>query len=165
MHNDVRITRANARSFAQISLDRTLASDLGQELFDVRRISRIFRPVAKSIAAGIDIADIRNLRRVNGEIIILVRNAAQFAKLRQVLPRLQALVEQASLRDKVKLRILPAAPEVQLRRNTAIGAPRVASAESIEAIRKKAGSMKPSALKDALASLAETLAKARGPAS
>lgn len=163
MSDTVRITRANARSFAQISLDRSMSETLGQELFDVRRIARIFRPAAKSIRVGVDITNISNLRRENGEVVILVKNTAQHAKLRQLLPRLQALLEEAGLRDQVKVRINPAVTPVELRRNTAVGKPRVASDKSIETIRKKAESMKPSALKDALESLAREMAKAKTP--
>ena len=63
MSDNVRITRANARSFAQISLDRSMSETLGQELFDVRRIARIFRTAAKSVNVGLDLTDIRNIRR------------------------------------------------------------------------------------------------------
>lgn len=160
MPDTVRITRANARSFAQISLDRSMSESLGQELFDVRRIARIFQPAAKSIRAGVDITDIRNLRRENGEVVILVKNTAQHAKVRQILPRLQALLEQAGFRDQIKLRINPPVEPVRLRGNEAVGAPRTVSQESIRSIREKAESMKPSALKNALASLARALAKA-----
>lgn len=59
MSDNVRITRANARSFAQISLDRSMSETLGQELFDVRRIARIFRTAAKSVNVGLDLTDIR----------------------------------------------------------------------------------------------------------
>lgn len=163
MLDTVRITRANARSFAQISLDRTMSETLGQELFDVRRIARIFRPAAKSFRIGVDISNIRNLRRENGEVVILVKNTAQFAKLRQLLPRLQALLQEAGLRDTIKVRVYPGDASIELRRNTAIGAPRVASDKSIETIRKKAESMPPSALKDALEALAQGLAKAKTP--
>ncbi len=163
MLDTVRITRANARSFAQISLDRTMSETLGQELFDVRRIARIFRPAAKSFRISVDISNIRNLRRENGEVVILVKNTAQFAKLRQLLPRLQALLQEAGLRDTIKVRVYPGDASIELRRNTAIGAPRVASDKSIETIRKKAESMPPSALKDALESLAQGLAKAKTP--
>ena len=152
MSDNVRITRANARSFAQISLDRSMSETLGQELFDVRRIARIFRTAAKS--------DIRNIRRENGEVVILVKNTAQHAKLRQMLPRLKMALEDAGFRDPISLRIKPPTPPLQLRENLAFGAPRVASGQSVELIRKKAESMKPSALKDALASLANALEKA-----
>ena len=84
MSDNVRITRANARSFAQISLDRSMSETLGQELFDVRRIARIFRTAAKSVNVGLDLTDIRNIRRENGEVVILVKNTAQHAKLRPV---------------------------------------------------------------------------------
>lgn len=161
MSANVRITRANARSFAQISFDRTLPETLGEELFDVRRIARILSPAAKKINAGIDVSDIRNLRREKGEIVILVRNTAQHAKLRQMLPRLQQLLQEAGYRDTLKLRINPAPQSVVLRRNTPSGAPRLASRQSIDIIRKKAESMQPSALKDALEALARTMDKAR----
>lgn len=161
MSDSVRITRANARSFAQISLDRSLSETLGQELFDVRRIARLFRPAAKSIHIGVDITDIRNLRRENGTVVILVKNAAQLAKLRQLLPRLQVLLEQAGLRDPIKPRIRPAPTPIVLRQNLAVGQPRVASAKSIAAIKQTAGSLKPSAVKDALESLARTLVRAQ----
>ena len=62
MFDNVRITRANARSFAQISLDRSMSETLGQELFDVRRIARAFRTAAKSVNVGLDITDIKNIR-------------------------------------------------------------------------------------------------------
>ena len=71
MSDNVRITRANARSFAQISLDRSMSETLGQELFDVRRIARIFRTAAKSVNVGLDLTDIRNIRRENGVQIFL----------------------------------------------------------------------------------------------
>ena len=161
MSDTVRITRANARSFAQISLDRSLTETLGTELFDVRRIARIFRPAAKSIRAGVDITDIRNLRHENGTVVILVRNPAQHAKLRQVLPRLKKLLEDAGLRDEIVPRILPVAPSIELRRNLAVGSPRTASEKTVRTVRQKAESMKPSALKDALASLAKSLEKSR----
>ena len=160
MSDNVRITRANARSFAQISLDRSMSETLGQELFDVRRIARIFRTAAKSINVGLDLTDIRNIRRENGEVVILVKNTAQHAKLRQMLPRLKMALEDAGFRDPISLRIKPPTPPLQLRENLAFGAPRVASGQSVELIRKKAESMKPSALKDALASLANALEKA-----
>ena len=147
MFDNVRITRANARSFAQISLD-------------VRRIARAFRTAAKSVNVGLDITDIKNIRRENGEVVILVKNTAQHAKLRQMLPRLKMALEEAGFRDPITLRIKPPTPSIQLRENLALGAPRVASDKSVELIRKKAESMKPSALKDALASLAKTLEKA-----
>ena len=101
MTANVRITRANARSFAQISLDRTMSENLGQDLFDVRRIARVLHPLAKSHNVGLNVADIRNLRRENGEIVILVKNPAQHAKLRQVLPRLQMKLEEAGYRDQI----------------------------------------------------------------
>lgn len=157
MSANVRITRANARSFAQISLDRTMSENLGQELFDVRRIARLLQPLAKSLNVGLNVADIRNLRRENGEIVILAKNPAQHAKLRQVLPRLQMKLEEAGYRDQIKLRINPPVPGLELRQNLALGQPRSASEQSIETIRKKAESLKPSAVKDALASLAKTL--------
>ena len=160
MSDNVRITRANARSFAQISLDRSMSETLGQELFDVRRIARIFRTAAKSVNVGLDLTDIRNIRRENGEVVILVKNTAQHAKLRQMLPRLKMALEDAGFRDPISLRIKPPTPPLQLRENLAFGAPRVASGQSVELIRKKAESMKPSALKDALASLANALEKA-----
>ena len=160
MFDNVRITRANARSFAQISLDRSMSETLGQELFDVRRIARIFRTAAKSVNVGLDLTDIRNIRRENGEVVILVKNTAQHAKLRQMLPRLKMALEDAGFRDPISLRIKPPTPPLQLRENLAFGAPRVASGQSVELIRKKAESMKPSALKDALASLANALEKA-----
>lgn len=160
MFDNVRITRANARSFAQISLDRSMSETLGQELFDVRRIARAFRTAAKSVNVGLDITDIKNIRRENGEVVILVKNTAQHAKLRQMLPRLKMALEEAGFRDPITLRIKPPTPSIQLRENLALGAPRVASVKSVELIRKKAESMKPSALKDALASLAKTLEKA-----
>lgn len=161
MSSNVRITRANARSFAQISLDRTLPETLGEELFDVRRIARILSPAARKINAGVDVSDIRNLRREKGEIVILVRNSAQHAKLRQMLPRLQQLLQEAGYRDALKLRINPAPQPVVVRRDTLSGAPRVASSQSIDIIRKKAESMQPSALKNALEALARTMDKAR----
>lgn len=160
MFDNVRITRANARSFAQISLDRSMSETLGQELFDVRRIARAFRTAAKSVNVGLDITDIKNIRRENGEVVILVKNTAQHAKLRQMLPRLKMALEEAGFRDPITLRIKPPTPSIQLRENLALGAPHVASDKSVELIRKKAESMKPSALKDALASLAKTLEKA-----
>ena len=155
MFDNVRITRANARSFAQISLDRSMSETLGQELFDVRRIARAFRTAAKSVNVGLDITDIKNIRRENGEVVILVKNTAQ-----QMLPRLKMALEEAGFRDPITLRIKPPTPSIQLRENLALGAPRGASDKSVELIRKKAESMKPSALKDALASLAKTLEKA-----
>lgn len=161
MSSNVRITRANARSFAQISLDRTLPETLGEELFDVRRIARILSPAARKINAGVDVSDIRNLRREKGEIVILVRNSAQHTKLRQMLPRLQQLLQEAGYRDALKLRINPAPQPVVVRRDTLSGAPRVASSQSIDIIRKKAESMQPSALKNALEALARTMDKAR----
>ena len=160
MFDNVRITRANARSFAQISLDRSMSETLGQELFDVRRIARAFRTAAKSVNVGLDITDIKNIRRENGEVVILVKNTAQHAKLRQMLPRLKMALEEAGFRDPITLRIKPPTPSIQLRENLALGAPRVASDKSVELIRKKSESMNPSALKDALASLAKTLEKA-----
>lgn len=160
MFDNVRITRANARSFAQISLDRSMSETLGQELFDVRRIARAFRTAAKSVNVGLDITDIKNIRRENGEVVILVKNTAQHAKLRQMLPRLKMALEEAGFRDPITLRIKPPTPSIQLRENLALGAPRVVSDKSVELIRKKAESMNPSALKDALASLAKTLEKA-----
>ena len=90
----------------------------------------------------------------------LVKNTAQHAKLRQMLPRLKMALEDAGFRDPISLRIKPPTPPLQLRENLAFGAPRVASGQSVELIRKKAESMKPSALKDALASLANALEKA-----
>ena len=92
--------------------------------------------------------------------MILVKNTSQHAKLRQMLPRLKMALEEAGFRDPITLRIKPPTPSIQLRENLALGAPRVASDKSVELIRKKAESMKPSALKDALASLAKTLEKA-----
>ena len=160
MFDNVRITRANARSFAQISLDRSMSETLGQELFDVRRIARAFRTAAKSVNVGLDITDIKNIRRENGEVVILVKNTAQHANLRQMLPRLKMALEEAGFRDPITLRIKPPTPSIQLRENLALGAPRVASDKSVELIRKNAESMNPSALKDALASLAKTLEKA-----
>lgn len=138
-----------------------MSETLGQELFDVRRIARIFRPAAKSVNVGLDLSNISNLRREKGEVIILVKNTSQRAKLRQMLPRLQTLLEEAGLRDPIKLRLQPPVSGIELRQNTAFGQPRVASDASIELITKKAESMKPSALKTALASLAKTLAKAK----
>ena len=127
MFDNVRITRANARSFAQISLDRSMSETLGQELFDVRRIARAFRTAAKSVNVGLDITDIKNIRRENGEVVILVKNTAQHAKLRQILPRLKIALEEAGFRDPITLRIKPPTPSIQLRENLALGAPRVAS--------------------------------------
>lgn len=123
MFDNVRITRANARSFAQISLDRSMSETLGQELFDVRRIARAFRTAAKSVNVGLDITDIKNIRRENGEVVILVKNTAQHAKLRQMLPRLKMALEEAGFRDPITLRIKPPTPSIQLRENLALRCP------------------------------------------
>ena len=84
------VRRYNARSFLQVSLDRSEESSIAEQLMGVRRASRVIAPLLAGLPLGVDFSNLGNIRIRDDTIILYVRSAAQSAKLRQLLPRTSA---------------------------------------------------------------------------
>lgn len=153
------VKRYNARSFAQISYDRSEEHSLAEELYDVRRITRIIAPALQGFPLGINFGQLGNVRRKDGTIYLFVYSAVQRNKLRQLIPRLEELVHAAGYRDNIEIKVLPGKPQIELRENHTFGKPRSSDPKAGQAMMKTAEGMAPSALKDALEALAKTLLK------
>lgn len=154
-----RVKRYNARSFSQVSYDRSEDYSLAEELYDVRRITRIIAPALQGFPLGINFGQLGHVRRKDGTIYLFVYTAVQRNKLRQLLPRLEELIHAAGYRDNVEIKVLPQKPQVDLRQHHATGKVRMPDPAAGQAMMKTAEGMAPSALKDALEALAKTLQK------
>ncbi len=160
-NNLFRVKRYNARSFSQVSYDRSEEYSLAEDLYDVRRITRIIAPALQGFPLGINFGQLGHVRRKDGTIYLFVYTAVQRTKLRQLLPRLEELVHAAGYRDNIEIKVLPQKPQIHLRENLAFGKPRVPDPVAGQAMMKTAEDMEPSALKDALEALAKTLQNKR----
>lgn len=154
-----RVKRFNARSFSQVSFDRSEEHSLAEELYDVRRITRIIAPALQGLPLGINFGQLGHIRRKDGTVILFVHSAVQRTKLRQILPRIEELIHAAGYRDSVEIKVLAQKPEIKLRDNLAVSRPRRPDHEAGQSMMKTAEGMQPSALKDALEALAKTLQK------
>ena len=67
-----RVKRYNARSFSQISYDRSEEYSLAEELYDVRRITRIIAPALQGFPLGINFGQLGNVRRKDGTLYLFV---------------------------------------------------------------------------------------------
>ncbi len=159
MTKSFRVRRFNARSFSQITLDRSEEHSLAEELYDVRRIARIIAPALRGFPIGIDFTQMGHIRRKDGVIYLFVHSSVQRTKLRQILPRLEDLIHAAGYRDSMEIKILAQKPVIELRKNHAVGVPRRGDLKASADMMKAAQDMPDSALKEALEKLAATLQK------
>ena len=88
-----------------------------------------------------------------------MKSAAQQNRLRQILPRINRGLAELGFLQQAEIRIRPVPDKVDFTRPQALGAERVVSEASLDAIAKKADSLEESALKDALTELAASLRK------
>lgn len=158
MSSSFRVRRFNARSFAQISLDRSEEDSIAQTLYDARRLSRVIAPELKGLRLGVDFSHPGNVRRKDGSIVLFVRSAAQKNKLRQLLPRIDDAVHRAGWRENVEIKIQPVNPVPALRSNPLPGKPRMPDPKAAAAMMETVRKMEDSPLKSSLEKLARTLA-------
>ena len=95
------VRRSRMRSILQITLDRSQADTLAEELAQSRRVGRLLQPALRGLPLGIDLTDPGVLRRRDGFVTIYVHSAGQSAKLRQLVPRLERVLAEEGLRDQI----------------------------------------------------------------
>ena len=162
MPDTVILRRRSPRSFAQIAMDQTLHDEgsyttIANDLKNTRRVARLLAPEVSKFRLGLDLTRLSNLRVTDNKAVLFVQTAAQHARLRQLLPRLTHILEQAGLTIPLEIRIRPVKETVVLRDNLAQGQPRVASEQTQRTVMKAAQSLDDSPLKQALLSLARTM--------
>lgn len=167
MPDTVFIRRPSPRSFAQIAMDQTLRDEdayttIAHDLQNTRRVARLLAPEVAKFRLGVDLTQLSNLRVTNNKAVLFVQTAAQHARLRQILPRLTRILEQAGLVLPIEIRIRPVKTTISLRDNLAQGQPRVASAQTQRTVMQAAQSLENSPLKQALLSLARTMEHTAG---
>ena len=150
------VRRSRMRSILQITLDRSQADTLAEELAQSRRVGRLLQPALRGLPLGIDLTDPGVLRRRDGFVTIYVHSAGQSAKLRQLVPRLEKVLAEEGLRDQIVVKILPKETLAERPFSSATGPARKSQAGA-EAIERDAAAMPDSPLKEALLALAKTL--------
>ena len=151
------VRRSRMRSILQITLDRSQADTLAEELAQSRRVGRLLQPALRGLPLGIDLTDPGVLRRRDGFVTIYVHSAGQSAKLRQLVPRMEKVLAQEGLRDQIVVKILPKETLAERPFSSATGPARKGSQAGAEAIERDAAAMPDSPLKEALLALAKTL--------
>lgn len=129
---------------------------ISEQLKEARRVARIVTKETQPFHLGCDFTDLANIRISSDKITLLVKNAAQQNRLRQLLPRINTALGQAGFLISAVIRIRPTRDHIDFNRPIAQGSVRTISETSINTIKQRADSMEESALKQALLALAQT---------
>lgn len=150
-------------TFAQLTYNTVAGTDEGtpiaEQLKDARRIARVVNREAAPLKMNWDFSDLSLIRVDRDRITLFVKSAAQQNRLRQILPRINRGLAELGFLQQAEIRIRPVPDKVDFTRPQALGAERVVSEASLDAIAKKADSLEESSLKDALTELAASLRK------
>ena len=146
------------RRLSEISTEKRRSLDgLERSLLDTKRVSNALSRELGSLALGVDFSNLGNVRVTDEKIVLFVRNSLQKSKLRQILPRLEAITQAAGFIKPIEISVRPTG-ESQLSGIVESGSPqREGNTEAANYIKVKAETLLDGPVKEALLSLAKTL--------
>lgn len=133
------------------------ADTLTQTLANSRRVLSILSPILQSVCRGPDWTDISHVRVTDKKIVLFVPNALQKTKLRQVLPRLEAALQEKGFVLALNIVVRPTVKPLDVGVVPSTSPARTGSPMGAECLEKGAKTIRDTALRNALMSLAKTL--------
>lgn len=130
---------------------------LERALMDSRRVMNVLSPILRPLKTGIDWTDLANLRASDKKIVLFVRNSLQKTKLRQLLPRIEAAVQNAGITRPVEICVRPITKTPARTVVHSNSLPRTGSVAAADCIENKAASISDTALREVVLKLANTL--------
>ena len=146
------------RRLSEISTEKRRSLDgLERSLLDTKRVSNALSRELGSLALGVDFSNLGNVRVTDEKIVLFVRNSLQKSKLRQILPRLEAITQAAGFIKPIEISVRPTG-ESQLSGIVESESPqREGNTEAANYMKDKADTLLDGPVKEALLSLAKTL--------
>ena len=133
------------------------ADTLTQTLANSRRVLSILSPILQNVCRGLDWTDISHVRVTDKKIVLFVPNALQKTKLRQVLPRLEAVLQEKGFVLALDIVVRPTVKPLDVGVVPSTSPARTGSLMGAECLEKGAKTIRDTALRNALMSLAKAL--------
>ncbi len=149
---------SSMQKLSSVSSEKTRNIDnLDRALVASRRVCVALRATLKATCPSVDWTDLGNVRVTDEKIVLFVKNALQKTKLRQILPRLEAITQAAGFIETIDIVVRPTSLPPTLTEIPSLEKAREGDKESASYIEKKAETLIDGDVKEALLSLAKTL--------
>ncbi len=146
------------RRLSEVSTEKSRSPDgLEHSLLETKRVANLLCREFGSNALGVDFSNLGNIRVTDEKIVLFVRNSLQKSKLRQILPRLEAVTQTAGFIKPIEISVRPTGESQPSGIVESRSPKREGNTDAANYMKERADTLYEGPVKEALLSLAKTL--------